>query len=115
MTGSIGVVALAASMEGYFLRTASWFERALFLAAALLLIDPSADDGLIGLGLLAVGLLIQKLRAARSTVAERSEHVTRAQLIALTLIAAAVVAGRAGLRRAAHVRLSTFGRPKAAD
>jgi TRAP transporter 4TM/12TM fusion protein len=69
VTGSIGVVALAASMEGYFLRTASWFERALFLAAALLLIDPNAITDVIGLGLLAAGLLIQKLRAPESTVA----------------------------------------------
>ena len=50
VTGTIGVVALAASLEGYFLRTATWFERALFFAAALLLIDPSAVTDVIGIG-----------------------------------------------------------------
>jgi TRAP transporter 4TM/12TM fusion protein len=60
-TGSIGVVALAASMEGYFLRTATWFERLLFLVAALLLIDPNAITDVIGLGVLAAALLMQKV------------------------------------------------------
>jgi TRAP-type uncharacterized transport system fused permease subunit len=69
VTGSIGVVALAASMEGYFLRTATWFERVLFLAAALLLIDPNATTDVIGIGLLAVALLIQKVWTPRSAAA----------------------------------------------
>ena len=66
VTGSIGVVALAASMEGYFLRTATWFERVLFFAAALLLIDPGAATDVIGLGLLAFLLLLQKVWVPRS-------------------------------------------------
>jgi TRAP transporter 4TM/12TM fusion protein len=66
VTGSIGVVALAASMEGYFLRTATWFERVLFFAAALLLIDPGAATDVIGLGLLAFVLLLQKVWTPRS-------------------------------------------------
>jgi TRAP transporter 4TM/12TM fusion protein len=65
VTGSIGVVALAAAMESYFLRRASWFERLLFLAAAFLLIDPGLTTDIIGLGVLAVGLLIQWLRNGR--------------------------------------------------
>jgi len=69
ITGSVGVVALAASMEGYFLRTATWFERALFLAAALLLIDPGFVTDVIGLGVLAVALLMQKLWAPRAVAA----------------------------------------------
>jgi TRAP-type uncharacterized transport system fused permease subunit len=63
LTGTIGVIALAAGLEGYFLRLASWFERALFLVAAFLLIDPGGMSDLIGLGLLSLGLLIQKLRS----------------------------------------------------
>lgn len=62
MTGSIGVIALAAALEAYFLRPASWIERALFLAAALLLIDPQALTYVIGLAVLGVALLSQKLR-----------------------------------------------------
>ncbi|WP_119420591.1 TRAP transporter permease [Desertibaculum subflavum] len=61
-TGMVGVVALAAGLEGYFLRNAAWFERLLFLAAAFLLIDPDGITDIIGGGVLAVGLLSQKLR-----------------------------------------------------
>jgi TRAP-type uncharacterized transport system fused permease subunit len=70
VTGSIGVVALAASMEGYFLRTATWFERVLFLAAALLLIDPNATTDVIGIGVLTVALLMQKVWTPRSAAAK---------------------------------------------
>jgi TRAP transporter 4TM/12TM fusion protein len=72
LTGSIGVVALAASMEGHFLRTASLLERGLFLCAALLLIDPNVTTDIIGIGLLATGLTIQKLRASDATAAGRA-------------------------------------------
>jgi TRAP-type uncharacterized transport system fused permease subunit len=61
VTGTIGVVALAASLEGYFLRVATWFERALFFTAAMLLIDPNAITDVIGLAVLAVVLLLQKM------------------------------------------------------
>jgi TRAP transporter 4TM/12TM fusion protein len=69
LTGTIGVIALAASLEAYFIRRARWFERALFFVAAMLLIDPNAVTDVIGLGLLAIGLLVQKVWAPRSTVA----------------------------------------------
>jgi TRAP-type uncharacterized transport system fused permease subunit len=67
-TGTIGVIALAAGLEGYFIRTATWLERGLFLAAAFLLIDPGAVTDVIGLVLLGVGLGIQKLRRRPETV-----------------------------------------------
>jgi TRAP-type uncharacterized transport system fused permease subunit len=69
VTGSIGVVALAASMEGYFLRRATRLERVLFLAAALLLIDPNLTTDVIGIGALAVALLMQKVWTPRSAAA----------------------------------------------
>jgi len=61
-TGTIGVVALAAGLEGYFIRPATWFERGFFIGAALMLIYPGVltDGG--GLILLGVGLGLQKLR-----------------------------------------------------
>jgi hypothetical protein len=40
----------------------TWLERGLFLAAALLLIDPSIATDLVGVGLLALGLGLQKMR-----------------------------------------------------
>jgi TRAP transporter 4TM/12TM fusion protein len=63
-TGTVGVIALAAGLEGYLLRPARWFERLLFVAAAFLLIDPAFTTDLIGLGALGVGLACQKLRPA---------------------------------------------------
>ena len=69
LTGTIGVVALAASLEGYFLRTATWFERVIFSVAAMLLIDPNAVTDVIGMVLLAIALLLQKLWTPQSMIA----------------------------------------------
>jgi TRAP transporter 4TM/12TM fusion protein len=71
VTGSIGVIALAAGLEGYFLRAATWLERGLFIVAAFLLIDPAVTTDLIGLAVLATGLGLQKLRPAAVPAAER--------------------------------------------
>ncbi len=64
LTGTIGVIALAAGLEGYFIRIARPWERVIFVAAAFCLIDPGLLTDLIGLALLAVGLGFQKLRPA---------------------------------------------------
>jgi TRAP transporter 4TM/12TM fusion protein len=61
-SGLVGVLALAAAMEGYFIRPATWLERGLFLAAALLLIDPGIVSDVVGLALLGAGLAVQKMR-----------------------------------------------------
>jgi TRAP-type uncharacterized transport system fused permease subunit len=63
-TGTIGVIALAAGLEGYFIRVARPWERAVFIAAALCLIDPGMVTDLLGLGLLLGGLAMQRLRPA---------------------------------------------------
>jgi len=70
LTGMVGVVALSAGLEGYFLRVATWFERALFLAAAFLLIDPGAVTDIIGIVVLAVALAIQKWHVPRALAGE---------------------------------------------
>jgi TRAP transporter 4TM/12TM fusion protein len=70
VTGTIGVVVLAAGLEGQFLRRATWLERGIFIAAALLLIDPGAATDLIGLALLAAGLGLQKFRPGPVAVSE---------------------------------------------
>jgi TRAP transporter 4TM/12TM fusion protein len=62
ITGTIGVTALAAALEGYLWRRASWGERALFLVAAFLLVDPGLTTDLVGLGVLVIALASQKLR-----------------------------------------------------
>ena len=78
MTGGIGVVALAAGLEGYLLRTATWLERGLLLAAALLLIDPQLMTDLLGLLLLAAVLAAQKLRRPDPVVAPGRSRERRA-------------------------------------
>jgi TRAP transporter 4TM/12TM fusion protein len=62
VTGTVGVVALAAGLEGYFIRHATWFERGLFIVAALALIHPGLITDLVGLGALTLGLFLQKMR-----------------------------------------------------
>jgi len=61
VTGSIGVIALASGLEGYFFRPATWFERACFVVAAVLLIDPNLTTDAVGLCFLVVALGLQKL------------------------------------------------------
>ena len=56
-------------LEGYFLRAATWLERGLFLAAALLLINPGLATDVAGLGLLCAGLASQPLRGPEAVVA----------------------------------------------
>jgi TRAP-type uncharacterized transport system fused permease subunit len=72
VTGGVGVIALAAGLEGYFMRTATRLERGLFMAAAMLLIHPGLVTDLAGLLLLALGLGLQRLRPAAAAVAEAS-------------------------------------------
>jgi TRAP transporter 4TM/12TM fusion protein len=69
-TGMVGVIALAAGLEGYFIRPATWLERALFVAAALLLIDPQLVTDAIGVALLLVAIGLQRLRPAPVTAVE---------------------------------------------
>ncbi|MBI4589731.1 MAG: TRAP transporter permease [Candidatus Rokubacteria bacterium] len=76
VTGTIGVIALAAGLEGQFLRPATWVERGLFIAAAFLLIDPGLTTDLIGLTVLALGLLLQKVWAPTTVVVARGERTT---------------------------------------
>jgi len=64
VTGLIGVIALAAALEGYLIRPATWLERGMFLTGALLLIDPGLITDLAGFGVLGAALLLQKRRPA---------------------------------------------------
>lgn len=55
VTATIGVIALAAGVERWFIgRPASWLQTALLLVAALLLIKPGLTTDLVGFGLLAL-------------------------------------------------------------
>ncbi len=70
VTGTIGVIALAAGLEGYFIRVARPWERAIFIGAAFCLIDPALITDVVGLGLLVLGLGLQKLRPPVAMVAQ---------------------------------------------
>ena len=61
VTAVIGVLCLAGALQGYLLREASWWERALLLVAAILLIKPGYLTDAIGLALLALVVVAQKL------------------------------------------------------
>jgi len=61
----VGVMCLAAGLQGYLFREARWWERAVLVAAALLLIKPGYISDAIGLVLLAAVLFSQKLVPAK--------------------------------------------------
>jgi TRAP transporter 4TM/12TM fusion protein len=61
----IGVMCLAAGLQGYLLRKARWWERAVLVVAALLLIKPGYISDAIGLALMAAVVFSQKLAPAK--------------------------------------------------
>ena len=61
----IGVMCLAAGLQGYLLREARWWERGVLVVAALLLIKPGYVSDAIGLVLLAGVVFSQKLAPAK--------------------------------------------------
>ena len=58
----IGLAALAGGVENWFLKKATLYERIMLLAAGLLLVYPVAVYDLIGLGLMVLVVVSQKLR-----------------------------------------------------
>jgi TRAP transporter 4TM/12TM fusion protein len=68
VTACIGVIALAGSLHGYFLKPMQMWERVLLFAAAVLMIKPGLVTDLIGAAILAVvltGSWLARPRAAR--------------------------------------------------
>jgi TRAP-type uncharacterized transport system fused permease subunit len=61
VTAFIGTIALSMSLQGYALRRAGWIERAVLMAAALLMISSGLAADAIGLALLLSVLAYQKL------------------------------------------------------
>jgi TRAP transporter 4TM/12TM fusion protein len=60
ISSCIGVVALSAGLMGWFLKKATWLERLLLVAGALLLIKPGLYTDAVGLVLLIIVFLMQK-------------------------------------------------------
>ncbi|UYN97919.1 MAG: TRAP transporter permease [Enhydrobacter sp.] len=69
VTGSVGVLFLAASLEGYFMRRATWYERIPMFVGALMLIHPDGMTDLAGAGVILIGVISQRFR--RGTEAAR--------------------------------------------
>lgn len=59
VTASAGMFGAGVAMIGFCLAPMSWWERVWFFLAGLMLIDPGTLTDLIGLGLLALGVLYQ--------------------------------------------------------
>ena len=60
VTAALGVMCLAAGLVGHFRRGCAWWERALLVAAALLLIKPGYLTDIVGLILLGVVVAAQR-------------------------------------------------------
>ena len=59
ITSLVGIFAVSASLEGYFLHHMKWYERIICVVGGLLLIYPGVVTDAIGFGLVAVILLAQ--------------------------------------------------------
>ena len=66
VTSCIGIFAVSAALQGYFLHHMKWFERIFSVAGGLLLIYPGIVTDVIGIGLVGIVLLIQLLTRKRS-------------------------------------------------
>ena len=62
ITSFAGIFGVSAALEGYFLCNMSWYERIISAAGGLLLIYPGVTTDVIGLGLVAVALVIQFIK-----------------------------------------------------
>jgi len=65
LTAVIGCVSLGGGLQGFFLTTASIWERGLLIVSGVLLIKPGWITDTLGIGLLLVVLVIQWLRKSR--------------------------------------------------
>jgi TRAP transporter 4TM/12TM fusion protein len=63
ITALVGVTCLAAGLQGYLVREATWWQRAALVVAAILLIKPGYATDAIGLALLAGVIVAQKMPA----------------------------------------------------
>jgi TRAP-type uncharacterized transport system fused permease subunit len=62
ITAFIGIAALAGGVENWFLKKTTFYERIMLIAAGLSLVYPQPLYDIVGFGLLAVTIVLQKLR-----------------------------------------------------
>jgi hypothetical protein len=75
VSATVGVVCLAAGPQGWLLRECSLWQRIALLAAALLLIKPGYVTDAIGLGLLVLVIVVQRMLRAPAPGAGGDESV----------------------------------------
>ncbi len=68
LTSCIGIFAVSASLQGYFLTHMKWYERIICAAGGLLLIYPGIVTDAIGVGLVSIVLVIQLIAKKRVSV-----------------------------------------------
>ena len=61
ITSLIGIFAVSASLEGFFVARMKWYERIMSAVGGLLLIYPGLVTDSIGLGLVAIAVVLQFL------------------------------------------------------
>jgi len=61
-TSLVGMLGVGAAMEGYLLGPAKLWERLLYLAGGLLLIDPGFVTDIIGIVLILTAIMLQRIR-----------------------------------------------------
>ena len=66
ITSFVGIFAVSAALEGYFLHHMSWPERIISVAGGLLLIYPGIVTDSIGLGLVAIVVVIQVINRKKA-------------------------------------------------
>ena len=70
ITSFVGIFAISASLEGYFLKNMVWYERIIAAAGGLLLIYPGLVTDLVGLGLVGVAAVLQIIGKKKNKVLE---------------------------------------------
>ncbi len=69
ITSCVGMFAVSAALQGYFLHNMKWFERVLTVAGGLMLIYPGLVTDIIGLSLVGIVIVIQLLTKKKLSMA----------------------------------------------
>ncbi len=67
ITAFIGIYALSSSLQGYLLRPVLWYQRIILALGGLLLIYPGLRTDLVGIGIVAIVLILQLLSKRQTT------------------------------------------------
>ena len=68
ITSMIGIIGVSSGIMGYLVYKAAWWERMALIVGGVMLVDPGAITDIVGLSLIALGVVSQVIRkrAARA-------------------------------------------------